>query len=758
MMFPRNSLNEIKNLSPVFSAYSCQIIVYQKVTQLKDDDTDGEERYLLIATPGVFLLKKKFFGVMSILMTFPYADIRKLEVKKNYVKIHSKQQILAFKSLQQINYASRIHGIRLALFGYGRSKDMIYELDLDQGVSIDFERQNFTYEPTSKIVDIFLSNIIRLNIKDQREDLKNICSWLNSEIHETLEITPSLISKPYLSAIAATLATDDELTEIRIKDIPFNNAQLFLISILQKNSSISRIIFSNVSFEGTFESFIEFMKSEHCHLNKGNFHGSEWVFDNCDFNSGNFNNFLEAFIKYQQPVKILTFNRCNFSLNSFKSFSQTFLISKCFHSLEALWITGINFYVEMKEFLFQLLGSDWLLKDKRLHTLAIIDCNINIEELLNHMKLFETGIVTANLSKNLFSQAPDLSICNALSPQMNLVLENCSFCDTCLPSLFQALSNHKGQFLRLNCSEIMTSKEGWDHFSRIQSSIILPTLTELVWDRNLITPSNVGNFISFLKNQKNLTELSISDCIQADVLDNVIHDFAHFIRTSNLTSFTIQSTKPETSLGPQLFEILSQLIERRTLRVLDISGQSIGGVNMYKLVNMMYQYGNMTNFYFDHVSMTSAEYFIEIMNTLLKLNLNEMTWPKIDINKLLNKEPANKRSEIYTRIEMVKKQYLKNYKNTGSNDPADAMLTTIMRYQTIVPEQKKIHTIRKISSIGLADDATIPGVFDVYSQETQELLKECGISENNDPMKAMIIKFEKECNIETLVQKVEINE
>ena len=316
----------LKTVSPIFSTFSCQFVLTECVSCIvhgKNKSPSYQERYLVVATPGILLIKaNNFLPGMNIEKIFPFISITKMEVNPDCIILsktsnNSDDSQIIFKSVNQVNIAYKIHAIRESLFG---DTALPFDIKIDPSITSDFTRQKYIYKSSSKIIDIFLScALVYDHSKLQISKLDLICSLLN-HIQEfgTLEINHTLMTKPYLASFAATLSIDNDIKEVRICDINLgmNQYQNFLISVLQRTKSIKRLIFIHVKFEDSdFSQFIHFMQKN------PTFCGDEWIFDSCDFSKpeqSKFDQFFSSFKNYQRPVRILTFNRCRFSLTMFE--------------------------------------------------------------------------------------------------------------------------------------------------------------------------------------------------------------------------------------------------------------------------------------------------------------------------------------------------------------------------------------------------------------------------------------------------------
>lgn len=834
----------LKSVNPIFSTFSCQFVATECVYSMihgKNKAPSFQERYLVVASPGVFLLRSNnILPGINIEKIFPFIAITKIEVNPDCIIISQSKannglddSQLIFKTVNQVIIAYIIHTVRESLFG---DTALPYEIKIDPSLINDFTRQKYTYHSSSKIIDIFLScTLVYDQSKLQNKKLDIVFSILNQiQEYGTLDVNSALMIKPYLASIAATLSIDNDIKEVRICDVNLGSNQIlkFLISVLQRTKSIKRLIFIHVTFEDSdFTQFVHFMQSNLI------FCGDEWIFDSCDFSKQTkFDLFFSSFKNYQRSVRILAFNRCHFSLTVFDKVVRDILFSNCFHSLEVLWFTNIEYPDVVLSFLIQLISSDLLIKVKKLNSLSIIDCCINLSDLFEKMvKLNSTtitnsniddngmGIITANFSGNSFWSPVTDRLWQTLNSNTYLIFRKCTFSDESLASLFHALSLHKGKSLHLDCSGIAVSENGWKIFRNeimgdntdynddddddIESHqiiqkveikpICLGTLTELVWDNNVIDSNNAKAFTIFLKEQHNLRKLSLNDCInvksvlkrrktfsgnissstaESDVslirkssfhiprsselemtsddstvfekeVEFVISCFVDFAKSSKLNSFRIRSNFKSTCIGPKLVPLLEQLLKSQRLRVLDILGQNIGDDNLEKVTNLIPK--SLEEFIFDGNS-CSADKLLNLLDNICKttqtnalivnndqnaLNLKKVNFPIFDYNKCMENLPSDKKTEFQTNFKALKRDYSKLFQ--PSDYIYDQNLNVNKSKNNLIDEFNNVELNNALSKIQQYQSFSTKTDVDLVNDEDELFMS------NNDNLNEKLLKRKK---------------
>ena len=669
-----------------------------------------------------------------------FRDLENITIDDKEVTLSMCDLKLVFlKNDKMLEAVGKIHATRLALF---EGNEVDYSIVGEDYISNQF----YIYRTVSLLADRFLScvfNTINENIISNSLLLKKASVLKNLEnnweylknLKNVLVIDEKVLEMPYLKQIGEALSFDKYLTEIHIKGVELVDTLPFLLIILKNNKSIQRIIMECVRFNGDLNDFVQFM------WKTKKFMACEWIFQECNFENSNFGTFSDAFLKYQGKITLLVVNNCSFSIKSFDSLSQSFFFSKCFHSLEALWMSGIHFSDEVMTFLIQLFGSDWLLNSKTLQTLAIIDCGVNLDFLFEQNANFDTGFINFNLSQNVFKKSPKKSVFKELSNMLNFNFSKCSFEQDSLFGLIDSLSFYKGDILKLDLSSIQTSVDGWNKLYDIMPSVIIPNLIELNWNCNEINLSNVKSIIGFLNNHKELTSLSLSDCIKSNEADIILNYFSDYFEKSNLLNLNISSSLPQTSLGKTLIVPIESLLKKSQIKLLKISGQNIGDEGLLKISQRLPL--ATEEFNFDGNSITTIESFVKIINILLEKHLKLFTWPESDIMPILQKTPYANRVEANSQIEVLQREYYQRYGGIIHNQADNSELNKIIGYTV---GSKK--TTRKRSSMHRKVSFSLSGkdtqqksniTFRVYNDAIEALLEECNITDTIDPM---IIRYE----------------
>ena len=730
--------SQIKLLHPILNVFSCQILYCHEATIVTAKSS--EKRLLVVATPGIFVIHQRSFPkTISVKEILPFSQVASIMVKRDMVSISGPNYTLCFQHVDQLNIATRIVNTRCALF-----HPELYPLNLHIANSLldEFKNQNFDYTTDSLLADRFLSCCLTIQQSLTTEKIQQSYTYLAS-IKEKLIINNELTSLPYLKGVISALSCEPSITEIIIVDdlgTPKNYKLLCIM--IESNPSLRKITFKNITIEGNKQFLTEFLEA----LKKAKGTIDEWVFDHCNFKHDEFRPFLECFREYKINIKSLIFTNCQFSESTFQYFTERFFFMNCFHSLESLWLSDINFSSQVSVFLSQLFASDWVLKDHKLKNLVIPKCCVELDDLFTQMQKFETGIMTADFSANIFFKDPPIEMATNLSPQINFIFSQCGFVDNTFSSLMMALAAHKGQSMILDISYVHVSNDSWKHFSTIAGSLSFISLVKLVWDGNPINRS----FCDFISKQPRLKKLSISDCIKVEESSELLPELTSLFQKKQLDMLVIRASKKEFSLGSALIQCVMPLLKSRLLAYLDITGQQVMDNGVITILDNMPMV--MNTFYFDGNDIGSSENMIRILNSILKKHsLLKSSWPESDVEKCLTRTDPLSRSEVHTRLDVIKHQFDGKFGSNDNKIQTDP-LQILHNYSTLFKEHDSSRRPAKISW-GI-DAKPVPAnqmiLFRVPDDSLTELLKECNSLAGKDPMATLVTCFDNETTLEKL--------
>ena len=729
--------SQIKLLHPVLNVFSCQILYCHEVTVITQKTT--ENRLLVVATPGIFLIHQRSFPkTISVKEIIPFSQLATIKIERQSITLSCPTMTLVFHHIDQLNIANRIVYTRCALF------DPIFiplNLHVAQSLCDEFQNQNFDYTTESRLADRFLSICLTLQQQLFTEKMEQSYNYL-SKIKDKLLISNELTRLPYLAGITMALEQEKSLTDITINDIKTQKNFKLLCILIKSSISLKKVAFNNVVLDGASSLFGIF--SDALINSKGNI--DEWVFDHCNFKSDDFRSFLECFREYKINIKSLIFNECTFSEQNFTYFTDRFFFIDCFHSLESLWLSDINFANEVSVFLSQLFASDWVLKNHTLKNLVIPKCCVELDNLFSQMQNFETGITTADFSGNLFINSPPTGMATNLNPQINFIFSNCGFADNTFSSLMEALASHKGQTMRLDISHALSSPDSWKQFSQTAPSLLFRSLVTLVWDGNPIDRS----FCDFISKQTRLNKLSISDCVSINDSPMLLPELTHLFEIKTLDSLTIRASKKKYSLGYPLIDTIMPLLKKRALIQLDITGQEVSEEGITIILDNMPMV--MKTFKFERNGIVNSDVLINILNSVLKKRLSFASWPQQDVENTITRTDAITRSELRTRLDVLKKQFDSRFGDLDTDHSRKDPLEILHAYSSLFkehdPDPSPSRISWRIDSKPVSADKLV--LFRVPDDSLSELLKECNSLSGKDPMASMVQLFESETTLEKL--------
>lgn len=656
-----------------------------------------------------------------------------IKIERQFVTITKPSTTIQISHPDLLNIACIIVSIRCTLYD---PKTFPLNISIAMSLQEQFQRLNYDYTTESTLADKFLSSCAGSSTQLATDKLEQCYSFL-SKIKEELTISQEFLSLPYLSNAVSSFSNEKHLTTIYLTDT--NSKQLFktFSSIISTNVGIKCVVMNSVTVQGEMKDFNDAVSTTNSTI-------YEWVFNYCNFESEDFKLFIECFRNYKTNIKTLIFNNCSFTQSTFSYFTQRFFFIGCFHSLESFYIGDVIFSKEVLFFLCQLFASDWVLKNKTLKNLLIPRCYVELDTLFLQMQNFETGITTANFSGNIFIHPLSSDLASKLSPCINFMFPDCGFGEETFISLMQVLSLHRGHTLRLDLSNSLCSPASWKRFYSIAPTLSLKSLVSLVWNGNVIDKS----FCDFIKNQPRLSKLSISDCILQSDADEILPELSKVFSIKSLSSFTIRATKPQFVLGNSVVPLLIQLMKKRSLNELDISGQNVGEENILALLDSMPMV--MKGIRFNNNNIVNPDKLIQILNTILKKRLTFASWPETDVENIIIATNQLFRNEIKSRIDVLKKEFESRYGVTQvQNDP----LTFIHNIKNTfsnnsLSNENKPQVTYGFEGRHVAADKMLK--FRVTDDEISNLLNECNSLEGKNPMVSMLEFMEAETSLARL--------
>jgi hypothetical protein len=433
---------------------------------------------------------------------------------------------------------------------------------------------------------------------------------------------------------------------------------------------------------------------------------------------------------------------------AFDFFHENLLFATCFAEIESLHINDVVFFTEAQDFALDLLASKLVLESTKFRRLEMANCGLELSTIFNATRTCHITIPILDFTGNEFMENPADDLLIGLNPRSRLILENCEFGEGVFPKFLEMLSHHQGQSLRLNCRALKMAKG-----MLFGPSVCLRTLTHLIWDGNLINRLGAKEFFEFLIRCPKLSSLSINDCITMYEFPFVAPEMSAYLGECSLLEFKIGATRSETVLGPGIVPIIEVLMRLEKIKMLDLSGQSIGENGLELIFEKLPR--SMDALMFDGSAISSGEALVRILQSLSALlreandiRLKQASWPQRDLKTALLGTPVEDRSVILTEIEGIRQEI----------ECCGSILGDIASRR---PESNPVEYFSRGDEGGngkiLAfDGVTRSAILDEnpfrMNDGIEGVLDECGLGDKVDPMVGMAVKLREEYGFPHLLE------
>ena len=732
---------------PIFHALKSGLIFFDSVSEITKNG-EKKENFLLLHIAGVFLLQQRSFSKQyQIAKAIPMVDLNKIIVTKKGLTFQSEKQQFSIKHSKYIKIANKIATVHQMIFDH---PSLQFSVELDDSTQKSYEQQYFDFQSDYLLADRFIGCCFGLQVQFNENLIKETYETL-AHVHGQVNIKAELAANPYILAVVQAIAYDTEIKTIALKNVSMPYFLQYLGIIAKNTISCNKIVMKNVDFTPQ-------MKNLDVLFNETNsLEAKEFDFKRCNFTSNSSIAFFESFAKYKSDIYSLSFEDCQFIYESIDALFQSLFFSQCFHNLESIRLSGMKHIEALPLLIIQLVSCGWVLEKHCLKTLAVVNSALKIDQLFPQILTLDSGFENLDLSENTFlTPFSHKTKINSFHDITHFVLRKCKFGKGCLLSLLNALSKHDKNFT-LDLSECQMDVQSWNDFYSQIEDVTVPKLQGLIWDNNEINQTNCSSFVQFVKQQPNLTELSISYCVPKIDRESVIANLIDMTNTKALESFTMKANS-DSALGPELSPLLIELIRNGVIKSLNISGQSVGEKCLQTICREMPS--SLVTINFDGFSPSSAETFLSICESFLDRQwLKNVEWPASDVKSAIAKSPSQYRNEMQKRIQHMKNQFSLKY--GGQNDSVKSNQNISAQFSTNISEKHSGVDSSTVSTSELYKPLTGGGSiyanvetmyeFALYDEDTMTLIKECALVTGIEPVNKTLSSIDEHTHIPELL-------
>ncbi|OHS99793.1 hypothetical protein TRFO_33718 [Tritrichomonas foetus] len=705
------------SLDPIFRLNSVKI--YWADNVFKVGNTNSlQPRILIIASPGIYLIRKKSFAFQSrVINSISFCDLVSLYVAGQCVSFSSNQTQIRVKHRKITDVAFLAFFIRQAQFPTD-----VLPLNItfaDENVAVKITPEQSPYQPASLFLDRMLSCIKHYNLMVTN----TLFSYFPPPNSRVFTITDELLSSSLFQAWILSLAYEQEVDTLQFKSVQLSKVLSRCNYLIRYNRFIKVVHFIDVDFEDSASVLNQMLSKAH------GFKPVKWIFEKCDLSKPSFNQFFDATSNIGKSITHIQIIDCTFSNESFPALFQSIFFNDCFHSLNQLVIDHTN-AENILLHVSEILCCSWAMELKCFHQLSIVksdsdDCSPFLSQLLK----FDVGIQYINLSENSFIKPLDVqkSSTGADFPceLTFLGLSKCKMSLEFLLSLIQLIRDSKLFVHGLDLSELSLSNEEFNHFLNSISTLKIDNLETLIFDKNRMNSNQTLLFTNFLKLHPSIKHLSLNRSFDIRESPNGLLSFINYATKLNLISLSMRGDQSmERSFGMLLNPLLQSL---QHIQSLDITDQKVGQAGLEILLPLINS-GQLTELHFDGSKVKDYAFLCQFCSTLLSSKkLTYASFPLNDFNqRLIELLPSTSSDNFESSIETLMQNFKtrfhhpKTVLNTLKSITLTNSLTKSMSY--IKPNSTRPRMVRTDSFMQMPTDNM--GSM-MMKPDIEKLYKEC---------------------------------
>ena len=332
--------------------------------------------------------------------------------------------------------------------------------------------------------------------------------------------------------------------------------------------------------------------------------------------------------KFEGAIKLLTLTKSKLAASKWTEFFDLLMKTPCFVSLKR-----INFEDDtIDELDLKVLLS--FLKSSKVTSLSIGNTRIDGGDLLNAI-----GSTMGMVKQFYFRRSrifTRLSDSLAIAEQLTyLNFDRTEFEPDALKSLLKAiLTKPRKKLLTIDMKE-MRSAKGSDIVQCFDIPDIQPVIAELNFGNHKLTPQNLPLFVQFLKTQKYLLYLDVSNCFKENT-DQCLSILSQYVIESKLQGLELNSDAAP--LKESLVGFINSLAGKSHLQSLSIRGSAAGDEGLLALKKFVEASPKLTSLSCDGFGPTDPNVFVSAYNVFVRLDM--LAKPNVDKAAMVKKGAA----------------------------------------------------------------------------------------------------------------------
>jgi len=626
------------SLHPILKASNSRVIWFESVNKIGRRG-DVKSCYLLVSTPAIFVIVKRTFpSGMKVRKIIPLCELKSVTLTTDYIAFEGMKRQLVVSHEKINELAAIVVLMKNLIYGHTNFHASTHLKLVVQEIQVDFR----TFSPIS---DRFISNCMTIDVSPLIDQINEVCRTLESD-HKKMVFSPAVAASNLIGALISTLISDHEFKSLIIKDMNFATFFPHFSNLLKNSSSLESVVFYGTNFSDLSKIPIGFFEKEsHAPL-------QSLSFIKCSMPNSNFRDLIIDISKMSSRILSIHLDDCSMIPFNLEAFFYSIFDSNSFRHIEKISLNLMEPANLVQLLSIQLMNCDWVLKHKSLHTLKITNSKIEADAILQGITIFETGLTHLCLSNTMFMQ-PIIEGTISSFQQLQIVdLSSSFFTPESLISFFRTIEKCPPQIHTINLNTIKMNDEQFKSLYGTMKSIRLVGIQSLIWDYNNVRPDSYENFCSFLLNQPDLIDLSISSVIlNAENLN--LSKLANVVEKLPLQRFVMKGNG-QYSFGSEYQIILRSFLKKGTIRDLDIGGQMIadeGLVVMKDLIKLP-----LSTVFIHNTGCTNADILIQFLKLCRDSQVTTIHWPISDIKRVITKVGIQFRDQKLQKFSKLRKQ------------------------------------------------------------------------------------------------------
>jgi hypothetical protein len=363
---------------------------------------------------------------------------------------------------------------------------------------------------------------------------------------------------------------------------------------------------------------------------------SEWHFSDCNLLPGELACFFHAFQKYPSGITYLTFHKCQIGRPAIEALSQEIATAACFHGLIDLSFAGCNspeFGAAIGEYFLK----PEIFADRPMTFLDVVDCNVAVDGVLSALCALQNSVWSLSLSGDRIASPDGFGGIAGFGELEELTLSRVECTGAGLLGLFRALSQAPRAPSTLVLDGLKLTDPG--PFFGSVGVLEITALTQLSFNNIEVTDAHFADLCTFIHRQPCLASLGLGGTIASPA---GVAELIALVKNADLVALDLACTKQP--LGNHLVPLFGALIERKTVRALDVTGQAVADAGMRDLATLAELC--LEDLRCDGSEPASHDSLLGVLSRLVVSGLQRCEWPRRDVIAVMEKVPIWQRKGL----------------------------------------------------------------------------------------------------------------